>query len=253
MFPFSSAKKMAPITLNPTLCSTAKYPLRHQGIGEALTLRVGVRRLTGLNVQTSLAEQLNSIAGEEEKTNMKIHPWSEMFQRITEQGDVCQAYIQNTWEVFEESLDDWAPTGAFKNGLSPEVRFDGRGKVGKRDSMTRLFETERVCVFVSGGLGDRAEKCSITSSCWADGLGSTRHVCLFTGRGVPVWHKHKLDLHWFWFLEFGKVSPMEKSKVHEKCMKVSALTQTQKSFCHFRCYAKCIVVSSHACHDLTNL
>lgn len=138
MFPFSSAKKMAPIALNPTLCSTAKYPLRHQGIGEALTLHVGVRRLTGLNVQTSLAEQLNSIAGEEEKTNMKIHPWSEMFQRITEQGDVCQAYIQNTWEVFEESLDDWAPTGAFKNGLSPEVRFDGRGKVGKRDSMTRL-------------------------------------------------------------------------------------------------------------------
>lgn len=63
MFPSSGAKKMAPRALNPTWCSTAKASAERQGIGEALTLRVGVRRLTGLNVQTSPAEQLSSISG----------------------------------------------------------------------------------------------------------------------------------------------------------------------------------------------
>lgn len=71
MFPTGGAKSTSPIAL---ITLDSKASTRRQGTGKTHSPCQEVRRLSGLNVQTSTAEQLSAIWGDGEgKANTEIH------------------------------------------------------------------------------------------------------------------------------------------------------------------------------------
>lgn len=143
---------------------------------------------------------------------MRIHQWRKGFLKNSGAGDVRSKHIGNIgWRPGWLSLY-WC----FE--ISQEVWFDVRGKVVRRDSMTRL--SLKVCVCLP----------------WDDlAVDLTDGKCPGEGRTpaqryTQTAHKHKLDLHrlschWKYWVETEK-SPKLMKKIYES---LSSHSQTKKS------------------------